>query len=187
MWVKSTAFDDYGVLDDRFAHETGNVHPDLTWGDVPEGVRSFVILCLDDDVPNGWDERDAEGRLPIVQSRRRFMHWMTVDVPADKRGLAEGELGNRLAPAFGRFGINDYAAGQTDEIAPNPGLGYDGPRPPEFDRRWHAYRFVVLAMDVDKLDLPQTFTQNDLWPALKGHILAGAETVGRYTRCEANR
>ena len=48
----------------------------------------------------------------------------------------------------GAAGLTDYVSGDAP-AADGTGLGYDGPRPPFFDARWHVYRWVVLALDVE--------------------------------------
>ena len=159
-----------------------NVNPQLAWTDVPEGTRSFVIACLDDDVPTDRDECDQAGEIPTSQLRRRFVHWVQPDCPADVREIPEGALTEekKCTAGFGRLGINDYSRGATP-AAGETGTGYDGPCPPFFDARWHYYRFMVFALDVEALDLPEAFRWEDVDKAMKSHILASAELVGRYT------
>ena len=79
----------------------------------------------------------------------------------------------------GAAGLNDYVSGDAPE-ADGTGLGYDGPRPPFFDARWHVYRWVVLALDVE-LALPAVFRLADVEALVKGHVLGTAEVSGRYT------
>ena len=39
-----------------------NRNPHLAWTDAPEGTRSFVLLCMDPDVPSVGDDVNQEGR-----------------------------------------------------------------------------------------------------------------------------
>lgn len=50
-----------------------------------------------------------------------------------------------------------------------------------FDARRHYYRYQVLALDLETLDLDKHFTLEDFEKTAKGHVLATAEVVGRYT------
>ncbi len=192
MKLTSTTFPIGGMIPARCAFgrigadgetiASGNINPALCWSDVPAGTRSFVLACLDDDVPTVFTERDLGGEMPCTMLRRRFVHWVQVDIPARVTTIAEGELSNekKTTPGFGRPGINDYAGGETP--APGEvGTGYDGPRPPSIDARWHFYRFMVAALDVPSLELGRTFTWADAAKAMEGRILATAEHVGRYT------
>lgn len=125
-----------------------NLNPQLSWTDAPEGTASFVLACLDDDVPTDLAERDASGEIPVSQPRRRFVHWVQPNCPADVTSIAEGALAEerKTTPGFGAVCINDYSRGGTP--APGEtGTGYDGPCPPFFDARWHYYRFMVFALE----------------------------------------
>jgi Raf kinase inhibitor-like YbhB/YbcL family protein len=58
-------------------------------------------------------------------------------------------------------------------------IGYSGPCPPP--GKPHRYFFKLYALDT-KLNLKSGATKADLERAMKGHILAQAELVGRYGR-----
>ncbi|MDO5531874.1 YbhB/YbcL family Raf kinase inhibitor-like protein [Sutterella sp.] len=160
-----------------------NRNPHLAWSDVPEGTKSLVLCCIDDDVPTNLEERDATGELPASQPRRRFIHWVQANVSPEVTEVAEGALehGKKTPAALGRAGVNDYSRGE--KVKPGEvGTGYDGPCPPFFDARRHYYRFQVIALDIPQIpDLPKAFTWNDVDQAMKGHVLGTAELVGRYT------
>ncbi len=55
---------------------------------------------------------------------------------------------------------------------------YYGPCPPD---REHRYFFKLYALDA-MLDLPAGSSKVDVQKAMKGHILAQAELIGRYNR-----
>ena len=86
----------------------------------------------------------GDGLLSVTQPRRRFVHWVQANIPAEVESIPEGFLTGeqKRNGAFGRPGVNDYVG----NAMPGPdgtGLGYDGPCPPFFDARWHYYRFSV--------------------------------------------
>ena len=170
------------IGDDGATVRSENRTPDLRWSEVPEGTRSFVVACLDDDVPTDRSERDARGEIPASQPRCRFVHWVQADIPADVREIPEDALTQekKLAAGFGRAGVNDYSRGEAVEPGAT-GTGYDGPCPPYFDARWHYYRYMVLALDVETLALPAAFRWADVERAMKGHVLETVELVGRYS------
>jgi len=159
-----------------------NRTPDLRWTDIPEGTRSFVLACLDDDVPTDRHERDANGEIPAYQPRCRFVHWVQADIPLSVTEIPEDALteSKKLRAGFGRIGVNDYSRGEKVSLG-ETGSGYDGPCPPFFDARWHYYRYMVIAVDVETLSLPDYFCWQDVEKALQGHVLASAELVGRYS------
>lgn len=190
MFIRSGAFEQGGLIPARCAVgrlaadgsvvESDNLHPALVWGEAPAGTKSFVLFCLDDDVPTSF-EKNASGELDVQMPRRRFVHWLQANVPASVTALAEGELsnGSRRKAGFGVPGRNDYVSRLVE--GSDTGLGYDGPRPPAFDARWHFYRFSVAALDVERLELEEGFSYEALLQAMKGRVLATAEVVGRYS------
>ncbi len=161
---------------------SANLNPHLAWSDVPAGTKSFALCCLDDDVPTDLTARTLEGELPAWQPRRRFVHWVQVDIPESVTEIPQGALSNdkKCVSGFGRPGLNDYTRGAVVPLG-ETGSGYDGPCPPAVDGRWHTYRFLVFALDRGNLDVPTLFTWQDLEKAIDGHVLACAEWSGRYS------
>lgn len=92
---------------------SANLNPQLSWTDVPEGTASFVLACLDDDVPTDLSERDASGEIPVSQPRRRFVHWVQPNCPVTVTSIAQGALAGtgKTTPGFGDVCINDYSRG----------------------------------------------------------------------------
>jgi hypothetical protein len=97
-----------------------------------------------------------------------FVHWLVYDLPAAYRRLPEAWSGNDQMPGGGRQGTNDFSR-----------TGYSGPCPPP--GRPHRYFIRLYALDA-KLDLRPAATRKELEAAMKGHILAQAELMGRYQR-----
>jgi len=171
---------------------SSNRSPHLAWDAVPEGTRSFALLCIDPDVPSKPDDVNQPDReVPADLPRCDFSHWAMADIPADCREIAAGACSDGVTaggkrepagPAGSRQGLNDYTAWFAgDADMGGDYLGYDGPCPPFNDAIWHHYRFQLFALDVERLDLPARFGAAELRQAMQGHVLAEAELVGRYT------
>ena len=56
----------YGRIGPGGTIDSDNLNPALAWGEAPEGTKSFVLFCIDDDVPTVFDGRDAGGHLPAM-------------------------------------------------------------------------------------------------------------------------
>src|SRR5262249_35557074 len=141
-----------------------NRNPQLAWQDVPQGTKSFVLVCLDPDVPSRPDDVNQEGRTVSASLPRvMFFHWLLLDIPASTREIAPGSHSNGVvgrgkpgptARSGRRHGINDYTgwfAGDTDMRGQY--YGYDGPCPPWNDELVHRYVFTLYALDVPQLPI----------------------------------
>lgn len=202
MKLNSSDLTDQQPIDPKFAFGkladdapmalSDNVSPHLAWDEVPEGTRSFALLCIDVDVPSEIDDVNQEGKmLPADMPRVDFCHWVMVDIPPQVQSVETGQCGEGITPkgkkhppgpAGTRQGINDY----TSFMAGDPDMagqyfGYDGPCPPWNDELLHRYVFTVYALDIDRLDLPADFTGPDALAAMEGHILDQASLTGTYT------
>ena len=169
-----------------------NRNPHLAWDDVPEGTKSFALLCIDPDVPTVAEMVGKQGVLiPSDQPRCDFVHWAMADIPAGVREIAAGSCSDGVVehgkpdpagPAGSRQGLNDY----TGWFAAAPSMsgdwrGYDGPFPTPNDLRLHRYFFRVFALDVERLPLSEKFTAADVFAAMHGHVLDEATIYGTYS------
>jgi hypothetical protein len=169
----------------------GNRNPHLAWSDVPDGTRSFALLCIDPDAPtNPALVADASTPIPVEHPRGDFVHWVVADIPADVREIAAGSCSDGVSvrgkpagvDAGGVRGLNDYTgwfAGDADMGGQY--FGYDGPYPPAHDLRVHRYFFRLFALDVPSLGLVVPFTAGDVLRAMQGHVLAEAAIHGTYS------
>lgn len=201
MHLRSDSFKPYDFLSGKLAFAvpdaeshvslSDNRNPHLQWSGVPEGTKSFALLCWDPDVPTVGDDVNQEGRtVPLDLPRADFFHWVVCDLPADLRSITEGSHSTEVTgggksvgptPSGGVAGINDYTnwfAG--DESMAGDYGDYDGPCPPWNDERVHGYRFAVYALDVESLGLSGAFTGADVRKAMEGHVLDSAMIVGLY-------
>jgi len=90
-----------------------------------------------------------------------FTHWLVWNIPSRTNSIAEGS-----APK-GVHGTNDFGKS-----------GYGGPCPPSGT---HRYYFRVFALDRE-LALPSGAKRSQLEAAMKGHVIAKGELVGRYAK-----
>jgi Raf kinase inhibitor-like YbhB/YbcL family protein len=169
-----------------------NRNPHLAWKDAPAGTRSFVLTCIDTDVPTKLDDVNKEGRtVPADLPRGEFVHWLMANIPAECGELSNGSCSDEITPhgkqqPFGPpgslQGVNDYTgwfAGDADMGGTY--LGYDGPCPPWNDSLVHHYHFRVYALDTQSLSLQPGFTLAELRAAIAGHVLAEAVLTGTYS------
>jgi Raf kinase inhibitor-like YbhB/YbcL family protein len=175
--------------DDHIAF-AANRNPAFEWEDVPADTRSFVLLCVDGDVPTVADDVNQEGRhIPADLPRTDFVHWVLVDLPSDRRTIGVGEFCNGVTPrgksgarGWPAEGVNDYTAWFAgDADMEGTYRGYDGPCPPWNDSIIHNYTFTLYALDVDTLDLEGDFSADDVAHAMEDHVLAEASITGTYT------
>jgi Raf kinase inhibitor-like YbhB/YbcL family protein len=100
--------------------------------------------------------------------RGTWVHWVLFNLPADARALPEGVPTDGLLDSGARQGKNDFG-----------NIGYGGPAPPK--GKPHRYYFKLYAVDA-MLDLSAGATKAQLVAALKGHVVAEGELMGKYGR-----
>jgi len=93
-------------------------------------------------------------------------HWLLWDISADMLQLAEGYQPGSV----GVDGNSDFGR-----------LGYGGPCPPRGHGE-HRYFFKLHALDVVSLGLQEGAGRRELDAALRDHVLAEAQYMGRYER-----
>ena len=96
------------------------------------------------------------------------MHWVMYNLPAQTRELPED------VPKVSE--INDSTYQGRNDFFHN---GYGGPCPPR--GKAHRYYCKLYALDT-RLDLAPGATKSALERAMKGHVLAQTELMGRYKR-----
>jgi len=96
-----------------------------------------------------------------------WTHWLLYDLQPNVHQLSQGF---KPASKLGLSGTNDFGK-----------QGYGGPCPPR-GHGPHRYFFRLYALDVHTLGLPAGVKRAELLEALKGHVLAEAQTMGRFER-----
>jgi Raf kinase inhibitor-like YbhB/YbcL family protein len=129
-----------------------NISPALTWSNAPTATKSFAILMYDPDGGNGLGA----------------VHWVAYNIPASKNSLAEGEASK--SP-------KDWTGGKNNVGNDH----YFGPCGPS-GHSLHHYIITVIATDLEPGKLKPGLTRDELIAELRGHALAPASIVGRYTR-----
>ena len=97
-----------------------------------------------------------------------WVHWVLYGLPADTTSLSEGVPTDEVVEDVALQGKNDFTR-----------IGYGGPCPPP--GKPHRYVFKLYALD-SELDLKPGAKKKDLEKAMKGHVLAQGQLVGRYQR-----
>ena len=98
--LSSPAFDADGRIPAKHTGEGADASPPLEWTHVPDGTRSFALICHDPDAP------------VVSAGGYGFVHWVLYNVPGATTNLPEGVAG--------------YTAGPSDFGKP----GYGGPMTP---------------------------------------------------------
>jgi Raf kinase inhibitor-like YbhB/YbcL family protein len=174
-----------------------NNSPELKWSQVPEGTKSFVVICHDSEAPTVDDDVNKEGKTVSRDLERAdFFHWVLADMTPGLRGLSAGQDSSQVttggkAPGptdYGARGINDYTSWFAgDEKMRGEYGGYDGPCPPWNDERAHVYHFAVYALSVESLNMGGSFTGPQVLAAMEGKVLDKATWSGTYTLNKALR
>ncbi len=159
--VTSTTFTDGGEL--PVAQRSGimgaggqDVTPELSWSGFPAETKSFAVTCYDPDAPT------ASG----------FWHWAVANIPASVTSLAEGAGDGKPGSLPDGAITLSNDAGLRRYVGSAPPAGH-GP---------HRYFFVVHALGVEKLDIPETATPAYLGFNLFGAAIARATITGIYAQ-----
>lgn len=113
----SPAFKDGERIPQKYTCEGKDVSPPLEWSGVPEGTKSFALICDDPDAPMGT-----------------WVHWVVYNIPDTTNSLPEGvPKGNVVLGGISQ-GVTSFGW-----------AGYGGPCPPRGPA--HRYFFKLYALD----------------------------------------
>jgi hypothetical protein len=157
--LTTTAWTDGGVIPAKYTQAGAQVSPPLAWGNVPDGVQSFVLIARDADAAIGTGTDD-------------ILHWMLWNIPASARSLTEAmPQGNQLPDGTRQISASGpYYRG--------PGAPASGPA--------HHYVFEIYALD-STIDVPAVgqsppLTRAAVEQAMTGKIRAKGSLVGLFKR-----
>lgn len=97
-----------------------------------------------------------------------WVHWVAWNIPSAARQLPENVPKSANIPDGGSQGSNDFRK-----------TGYGGPCPPP--GKAHRYFFKLYALDA-KFNLKPGAGKKEVEQAMKGHVLAEAQLMGKYQR-----
>lgn len=100
--------------------------------------------------------------------RGTWVHWVLFNLPGDTRSLPETMATTANLENGVVHGKNDFG-----------NIGYGGPAPPP--GKPHRYYFKIYALD-KSLNLPPRATKAQVVAAIKGHVLAEGQLMGKYGR-----
>jgi len=154
--VYSNAFAYGGDIPLRYTCDGRNYFPPLSWDAGPTGTKSFVVMCVNPDVPSG-----------------EIVLWIVYNIPPEKTSLPE-----RFIDPYHAFG--DESATVQDGIKQ---VGYRGLWLPKNYPITQEYFFIVFALDtmLDGKD-DKHITKRDVFEWIKGHELVSGILIGRYTK-----
>jgi Raf kinase inhibitor-like YbhB/YbcL family protein len=140
-----------------------------------DGSIPAKYTCDGQDIspPLSWDAPPAATKsLALIcddpdAPMKTWVHWVVYNLPPETRSLPERLPAGNSLPNGGLQGITDFRK-----------VAYGGPCPPGGT---HRYFFKLYALDA-LLDLKPGATKAQVEAAMKGHILAQAELMGRYRR-----
>ncbi len=118
--VKSTAFEEGGMIPKKYTCDGDDVSPPLTWNSVPGGTKSLALISDDPDAPMGT-----------------WVHWVLFNIPPNMKELHENIPPKKVLDNGARQGITDFRR-----------IGYGGPCPPGGTHRYY-FKLYALDTEID--------------------------------------
>ncbi len=97
-----------------------------------------------------------------------WVHWVLYGLSPDTLEISENIPDDKEVLGGAKHGVNDFHK-----------YGYGGPCPPGGT---HRYFFKLYAVDTEVVDLDPGATKDEVLVAIKGHVLAEGQLMGRYSR-----
>jgi Raf kinase inhibitor-like YbhB/YbcL family protein len=119
MKVTSSAFSEGTMIPNKFTCDDINISPPLEWSQVPEGTKTFAIICNDPDAPAG-----------------DWVHWVLYNLPPNISEFKENVPKVEILSNGAIQGKNDFGR-----------IGYGGPCPPGGTHRYY-FRVYALTKEL---------------------------------------
>ena len=120
--VKSSAFEEGGMIPSKYTCDGPDVSPPLSWDQPPDGTKSQVLINDDPDAPMGT-----------------WVHWVLYGLSPDTLELPEGVPVDKKVLGGAKQGTTDF--GRT---------GYGGPCPPGGTHRYYFKLYAIdIKLDLD--------------------------------------
>ena len=113
MKLTSSGFEHHGKIPKKYAGEGEDVSPPMAFANVPDGTRSFALICHDPDAPL------------VSPGTYGFVHWVLYNIPGSVTELPEG--------------TEDFTHGTNNFDR----KGYGGPMPPEGHGPHHYFFWLL--------------------------------------------
>lgn len=128
--LTSTTFKDGGMMPQRVSNKPppnpncvgGNVSPQLSWKNAPQGTKSYAFTLVD---PEGY------GGMGVV-------HWVAYGIPVTVTSFAEGEVSKESGK---------YVGGKSTEEVGH----YSGPCTPPGSPHHYVFRVIATDLDAKQL------------------------------------
>jgi len=115
LTVKSTAFNNGGMIPEVYTCDGKDISPPLSWSQGPSGTRTYALISDDPDAPMGT-----------------WVHWVIYNIPANVTSLEENIPKTEKLQNGAVQGKNDFRR-----------FGYGGPCPPGGTHRYY-FRVYAL-------------------------------------------
>lgn len=93
MQIKSTAFDNNGLMPSQYSCDGEGVNPPLQISEIPEGTKSLTLISDDPDAPSG-----------------DFVHWLVWNVDPATLEIVENSVPEGAVEGTTGFGNTGYGA-----------------------------------------------------------------------------
>jgi Raf kinase inhibitor-like YbhB/YbcL family protein len=115
MKIKSTAFEEGGLIPSEFTCDGADVSPPLSWSSVPAGTESLALISDDPDAPVGI-----------------WVHWVIYNIPPTAAGLPKVIPGDEKLENGAIQGKSDFGK-----------VGYGGLCPPSGTHRYYFKLYAL--------------------------------------------
>ncbi len=155
--LTSPAFANGARLPERFTADGEGNSPPLTWGALPEGTASVLLIVEDPDAP----------------AFQPLLHALMWNMPADQNFLPEGSFNASDDAGLTRANVGGASVLSQGWVPPDPPPGH-GP---------HDYVFQLFAL-AEPLQLDDDPDATGVKAALLRNVLACGMLVGTFSRGE---